>query len=147
MQVDAVAPYERWYERFEAALKALKSKEQQQQSPLPTIYQWQQPPARAQHVQVQHLRPESCAQATNITHIRRGAMPVNASPAPHHRPIVAILLLRTTPGTALLQEVRRIHHMMHLPWPGTVALQVWTCPTLLSVNAGLSLPVCTTVIL
>ena len=43
VQVDVVAPYERWYARFEAALKALKSKQQQQQSPLPTIYQWRQP--------------------------------------------------------------------------------------------------------
>ena len=43
MQVAVVAPYERWYERFEAALKALESRQQQQQSPLPTIYQWRQP--------------------------------------------------------------------------------------------------------
>ena len=43
MQVDVVAPYECWYERFEAALKALESKQQQQQSPLPIIYQWRQP--------------------------------------------------------------------------------------------------------
>jgi len=43
MQVETVAPYSRWYERFKGALESLESKQQQQQSPLPIIYQWQQP--------------------------------------------------------------------------------------------------------
>ena len=38
-----MAPYERWYERFKSALESLKSKQQQQNSPLPIIYQWQRP--------------------------------------------------------------------------------------------------------
>ena len=38
-----MSPYEIWYKRFKGALEALESRQQQQQSPLPVIYQWQQP--------------------------------------------------------------------------------------------------------
>ena len=43
VKVEHVAPYERWYERFKSVLESLKSKQQQQHSPLPIIYQWQRP--------------------------------------------------------------------------------------------------------
>ena len=43
VKVDIVAPYERWYERFKSALESLGSRQQQQHSPLPIIYQWQRP--------------------------------------------------------------------------------------------------------
>ena len=53
VKVETVAPYERWYERFKGALESLKSRQQQQHSPLPIIYQWQRP-------QPAHSAPE-CA--------------------------------------------------------------------------------------
>lgn len=43
VQVEHVAPYERWYEHFKGTLEALKDRRQQQHSPLPIIYQWQRP--------------------------------------------------------------------------------------------------------
>ena len=41
-QVQRIPSYEQWYSEFKAALEKLDQK-QQQQSPLPIIYQWEQP--------------------------------------------------------------------------------------------------------
>ncbi len=59
VKVEHVAPYERWYERFKGALEALKSKQQQQHSPLPIIYQWQRPqPAHGAQEYALNCKPE-----------------------------------------------------------------------------------------